>query len=169
MRRAGGYSTYWAAHARLLLADSRPLDAASANRLPAGSHEVQVVEVRNSWGWVQLELEGRARRRIITPRIYSGRASDRLWPALAGALEGLKPGQLGAAAPRLLRRRARIRVVDAGDVEVRVCPDGSYALMDRDGLAAQLDTLAEVDSWMEATGARRVEPRVISLELLPPT
>ena len=161
MRRAGGYSQYWQAYTRLLLADSRPLDAASANRLPAGAHMCRVVEVRNSWGWVQLELEARARRRVVTPKIYA-RAGDRLWPGLH---LDLAPGKLSAAAPRLLGKQVWVRVADVGDVDVRVCADGTYGLLDRDGLAAQLDSLEDVDSWIEETGARRVEPRVISLEV----
>lgn len=160
MKRAGGYTSYWSAHKRLLLEDSRPLDSSSANRLPPGRHEVRVVEVEWNWGWIRLTLEARASRRITTGKIWA-RPGDRLWSQLG--CTDLVPGKLSAVESRLLDTSFHARVVEHGEVDLRICQDGSLLGVDASGETMPYPDLASAEAHLEENGLRRRAPMVVAL------
>jgi hypothetical protein len=157
MKRAGGYSLYWQAYGRLLVADSRPLDAVSANVLPPGRHTVTVVTAEWGWNWLRLELEGRARRRIWV-QLWSREFSDI-------GMEGVKPG---VAAARLRGKQLQVDVAAVGDADVRVAADGSLLVIHPAGDVEIFQDVAELDAALGERGLRRRQPTVVNFILPAP-
>lgn len=157
MRRAGGYAGYDVAYKRLLLASSRPLEAADANRLAPGRHRVTVDEYEWGWSFIKLTLEGRARRRISVRCRLDSPLWEQLWRALD--LDAV-PGRLGKLARQVVGRELWVTVTVRGDVDIRVCLDGTYAVSQGEHAVSQFDTLREAEQFLKDGGMKPRRPAV---------
>lgn len=147
--RAGGYRTYWTAHRRLRLESARRLAEVDAGRFPPGMHVAECTEIVTGWSDATLSFEGRARRTIS---VYIEPGSPIL-DDLCHRLRIPRPGrgEFGSLKSACLGRTFALDILDAPGVEVYVCADGTYLVVDGEEVH-EYDSLARVEAeWQIST------------------